>query len=64
MNREQNKLIAVNGFCTLMLDYEFKEDEHTPAAVFCRVLSDGYYAGRITASSQAEAIEKFYRHEY
>ena len=64
MNRELNKPIAVKNFGVLVLDYEWPADGYAPAGVSCRVLLDGYYAGRIAAVSQAEAINKFYSNNW
>lgn len=59
----KNEIIARNLFFTLILDYEYPEMDGIPAAVFCRVLNDGYYYGSIQAGSRTEAIDKFYNHD-
>jgi hypothetical protein len=63
MNYPKNEVIARNLFFTLILDYEYPEVDGLPAAVYCRVLNDGYYYGSIHAGSRTEAINKFYKHE-
>ena len=62
---EMNLKIAQNYFDTLILDYEFTESigGFIPH-VSCRVLRDGNYLTRFTATDRKQAIEKFMSGEY
>ena len=61
---DRYECIASRNFAALILDAEYPEEYNLPACVFCRVLYDGYFAGRIAAGSREEAINKFQRGEY
>lgn len=57
----KNECIASRAFASLILDYEFMENKDLglPAEVSCRILIEDLFQGYITASTRAEAIEKF-----
>ena len=59
MLREKNECIAVQGFSSLILDYEFPADHDMPALVSCRVLIEDLFADRIIAESREAAITAF-----
>ena len=63
MNYPKNEEIARLYFRALILDYEYPAAENLPPLVVCRVLNDGYYLGRIHATTRDKAIEKFYKGE-
>ena len=58
MLSELNQEIYRKFFLSLVLDYEFED------RVICRVLRDGIFAGRLSASNRDEAIAKFKNHEF
>ena len=61
MNREMNLCIDCKAFASLILDYEYKEDQqhNLPAYVSCRVLIEDLFARRFNAKNREEAIEIF-----
>lgn len=59
MTHEKNELIAVKGFNTLILDYEYAGDAYMQPIATGRILSDGYFLKHVTACSRDQLINNF-----
>ena len=61
MLREKNEYIAVKGFCYLVLDYEFPENQAFNEKSYCsgRVLCEDLFRYYWKTETREEAIEKF-----
>lgn len=62
--RPMNLCIDSKAFASLILDYEFPENEFSGPYVSCRVLIEDLLYGYVTASSRDEAITKFRNGEW